>query len=707
MRNVVAFGCLLTVVVLAGCGGGSKTPVVPPTVATPMFSPAAGTYATTQSVTLSDTTTGASIYYTTDGTTPTTASTLYSGAISVTGTNTIQALATASQSTSSTVAQAIYTITPPVVTSSASVNFGGDAVNATLTKTVATITNSASNDAPVAVSFTGDASFSLAAGQSCGATVPAGGMCSIVVAYDPTAVGLQTGAVNVALTGGIAAPTAITLSGAAVGGGVVTATINPQVALYTIVPPEGGTVAVQFGTTTKYGFSTSAKATPSGGGSTGVLVAGMLAKTLYHMQATVTFADGTTFTDADQTFTTGDVPAGVVPPLTVTQTTGLTPQPGIELIDTIVGKSKSGAIATDLSGNVIWTYVPPDYQATSILYPIKPLPNGDFIVLINPNSVAPLSAPVPSTALNTLREIDLAGNTVRELTMTQLNAKLAAIPAYAGLTLQVYSHDVTVLPNGHMLILANTLKAFTNVTGYPGTTNVLGDVVVDLDTSMNPVWVWNEFDYFDVNRHPMQFPDWTHSNALVYSADDGDFLVSIRHQNWVVKVNYNDGKGDGSVVWKLGYQGDFALVGGTDPTDWFYAQHNPSYFSTNTAGSFTLGLMDNGDDRVFPDGTNCQTTGGSHCYTTIPVMQVDEKAKTATILSNLMIPTSMYSSFAGDTFLLDNGNTEYNLAGVGSNSYIYEVTSGKSPETVWEMSITTENTYRAYRIPSLYPGVTW
>jgi len=88
----------------ATSGGGT-------TVATPTFSPAGGTYSSAQSVTLSDSTGGATIYYTTDGSTPTTSSTVYSSAIAVnSGTVTIQAMAALSGDTNSAVASATYTI---------------------------------------------------------------------------------------------------------------------------------------------------------------------------------------------------------------------------------------------------------------------------------------------------------------------------------------------------------------------------------------------------------------------------------------------------------------------------------------------------------------------------------------------------------------------------------------------------------------------
>ncbi len=78
--------------------------------ATPVFSPAAGTYTTAQSVTISDATPGATIYYTTNGTTPTTSSTVYTGPITVSTTTTVQAIAAAAGFANSAVGSATYTI---------------------------------------------------------------------------------------------------------------------------------------------------------------------------------------------------------------------------------------------------------------------------------------------------------------------------------------------------------------------------------------------------------------------------------------------------------------------------------------------------------------------------------------------------------------------------------------------------------------------
>ncbi len=88
----------------------SATYTIRPTVATPVFSPAAGTYTSTQSVRITDATSGATIYYTTNGSTPTTASTKYAGPITVRVTETIKAIGVATGDTQSAVASATYTL---------------------------------------------------------------------------------------------------------------------------------------------------------------------------------------------------------------------------------------------------------------------------------------------------------------------------------------------------------------------------------------------------------------------------------------------------------------------------------------------------------------------------------------------------------------------------------------------------------------------
>jgi hypothetical protein len=82
--------------------------------ATPIFSPAAGTYASAQSVTLSDTTNGAAIYYCTSNgasCTPSASSTPFTGAIAVSASETVEAIAVAPGYNNSAVASATYTIT--------------------------------------------------------------------------------------------------------------------------------------------------------------------------------------------------------------------------------------------------------------------------------------------------------------------------------------------------------------------------------------------------------------------------------------------------------------------------------------------------------------------------------------------------------------------------------------------------------------------
>jgi hypothetical protein len=101
----------VTVTTSSGTSNAESFTYTTTVVATPTFSPGAGTYTSAQTVTISDATSGATIYYTTNGTTPTTSSTVYSSPISVATTETVKALAVKSGYTNSTVGSAAYTIT--------------------------------------------------------------------------------------------------------------------------------------------------------------------------------------------------------------------------------------------------------------------------------------------------------------------------------------------------------------------------------------------------------------------------------------------------------------------------------------------------------------------------------------------------------------------------------------------------------------------
>ncbi len=484
---------------------------------------------------------------------------------------------------------------------------------------------------------------------------------------------------------------------------------NPQVAQYSLYLPAPGKMHVQFGTTTGYGLETWQVATPSAnGGEIQIYVAGMLGSTLYHMRAQVTLDNGATWNDVDRTCMTGVPP--LTSPVNVTVANGATPQPGIELWNTLIPPTDTQAFATDLSGNVIWTYAFP-HSSTDYLQGMQLLPNGNLLMVIS--YLSSVTTPQSSSIINEIREIDLDGNTVSSLTMDTLNQKLAAgnfRDAEGNLyQLGSFHHAVLPLPNGHMVVLATYAREFSNLQGELANTYVIGDALVDVDQNFNPDWVWNTFDHLDINRRPMNFPDWTHSNGLLYSSDDHNLLLSMRHQNWVIKINFLDGAGSGDVMWHLGEGGDFKLVGASDPTDWFYAQHGMSYFTPSTTGVFRIGLMDNGNDRTFPSGqVQCKPGAptNSQCYSTMPLLELNESSMTATMIRHYVPPPSYFSFFGGNAELLANNDMEVDFCAAATGAIVQELDPAGS-QVLWQAITPGADQFHVYRLPSLYPGVQW
>ena len=499
--------------------------------------------------------------------------------------------------------------------------------------------------------------------------------------------------------------------------GAFTSTNNIQVAQYAVTPPSPANVSVQFGLDTTYGLNTWTQPNSTLGSPVSLYVAGMKQSTPYHMSGVIAFGDGSSFTDADFTFTTGALPANLVPATTVTTTAGMTPQSGVELLDTVIidgGLLKAPeSVVTDLSGNVLWAYQPslPNGPGPN---PVKLLSNGHFLINFSGQ---------PDGVNAVLQEVDLGENVIWQMNTAQLNAALAAATcAECNVTVIGTHHDFATLPNGHIIVIASTTETLGD------STTPTGDVIIDLGDMENvggnnpnhtpqPVWAWNEFNHLDTNRRPYMYPDWTHTNAIIYSKDDGNLIISIRHQNWLVKIDYNNGAGAGDILWHLGYQGDFALLNAdgtadTTNTDWFFAQHGPSFVSTNTTGNFSLTLFDNGDDRgvaVPVTGGTCGVSGQPACFSTVPLFNLDETAMTATLAFN---PTTVnYSFFGGNAEVLKNGNVEYDESNTTvsplDNGAIYEITQTSTPQIVWQMSVLGQDVYRGMRIQSLYPGVQW
>lgn len=547
--------------------------------------------------------------------------------------------------------------------------------------------------------------------------------------------------------------------------GFVGTTRNPQVALYSITPRSPAKVRIQFGPDTNYGLQTWAREA-DGHTPVSILVAGMAASATYHMRATIRFPDGSTLRDVDHVFHTGPLPERMRDWQIRTYSRGPESiEPGLELLDSSTG-IKSQIVIADLSGRILWWYEMPERQTTKeivslrerahslsriadwfgwplhsgppkdilaataqreartammtrvasasdlgIITPVKPLPNGDFLLLFGLSSQSLLSGPSPKGTFSILREIDLAGDTIRQITVQQLNRKLHD-RGHQDLQLQNFHHDVEVLPNGHWILIANQFRPGSDPD--QGETDVFGDVLIDLDADLNPVWTWSSFDHLDVNRHPMWFPDWTHSNAIVYTPDDHNLLLSMRHQSWIIKIDYRDGTGSGKVIWRLGAGGDFRLLNGRDPEDWQYAQHLPAILGPRSAGVFRLTMVDNGDARLHEDGSRCVEPGagtsGAPCYTTIPIFEIDEKAMTAKILARKVLPPNEYSNWGGGTVVLPDGRIEATLSSQINDgkpgSRVLELTPDAPPKVVWQMETET-SIYRAQRIPSLYPGEQW
>jgi hypothetical protein len=222
-------------------------------------------------------------------------------------------------------------------------------------------------------------------------------------------------------------------------------------------------------------------------------------------------------------------------------------------------------------------------------------------------------------------------------------------------------------------------------------------------------WAWDAFDHLDVNRGPVlgevtqpgsrgptsvvpRLPavDWLHVNAVALSPADGELILSIRHQDWVIKIDYRNGAGDGHVIWRLGQGGDFT-VNSTDPNPWFSHQHNAHYIDDHT-----LILFDNGNTRRASD-PNAHSRG--------QVWTLDEQAMTATLVVNADL--GAYAGALGAAQRLSNGNYSFTLGTAVAEppvppAHTIEVTPNGTK--LYDLQV-NKGEYRSYRMRTLYEGI--
>ncbi len=218
-------------------------------------------------------------------------------------------------------------------------------------------------------------------------------------------------------------------------------------------------------------------------------------------------------------------------------------------------------------------------------------------------------------------------------------------------------HDFVELPNGNFLTMTYTF-ADINDPG-PGTTYIAGDMLLEVTPDGTIVWEWDMFDHLDVDRRPPGFDelvihpetgeaaqDWTHSNGLLYEEATDTVLVSIRHQDWLVRID----RATDQIVWRFGFEGDFTLTQGT----WQWHQHSPQW---QPDGS--LLLYDNGLHN--PDVPDDMESSRAVRYT------IDEMAMTAAQVwedeeEDFLVPIAGDADLLGDgTYLITDSSIDFGI----------------------------------------------
>jgi arylsulfate sulfotransferase len=521
---------------------------------------------------------------------------------------------------------------------------------------------------------------------------------------------------------------------------VVAATANPLVALFS-------SPACAAGSSMRVYFRDVAKKTPAAAtnfqtchppATMNFEVAGMYPNTTYGMFAQT--KTGSKITNGPPvTFTTGPLPSSLpFPTYKVLQkpTSQTDTKDRLILTNPIPfgAQATYPEVATDLTGRIVWYYAPNPLQAIVLT---RPLAGGNILTIQNGISWYPTQP-----KYQFIRLIDLAGNTIKETNLGALQQELHAMgavdanlctslpsPAPVGSScMSSFHHEVIQLPTGDTALFVAIEKIFppgTQGSTSPDPVDIIGNYIVVLDSNWQVKWYFDTFEHdggapqLDINRAavlgetctaneqgcppvfllgtgiaPAAF-DWIHANTIYYQPQDHNIIWSSRDQDWVMKIDYNDGAGTGNILWRMGIDGDFTMNNVfNDSYPWFTHQHDAG-IENNGAGPMTV--FDNGNTRI-------ASNPGQHSR--CMALTVNQAALQVTpVLSQ---DAGAYSPADGAVQLLANGNfycfnpvVLVNLNTEDSYSLEYVPTAGTDTGTQ-VLDISGPDGWRGWRMPNMY-----
>jgi arylsulfate sulfotransferase len=367
-------------------------------------------------------------------------------------------------------------------------------------------------------------------------------------------------------------------------------------------------------------------------------------------------------------------------------------------------KTKGCAALTNLAGVPSWSYC----VNGAHMFLTRAVPGGT-VLLINNTSFTDYS----------VSEMNLAGTTLNSITEAAANLQLAALDQQSIID---FNHEAMRLPNGYTAIIAHNEALYTNAQGgtpqHP--VDVMGDEVLVLDTQWNIVWTWNAFNCpncateLPVTRaaplgetcHPCantqtgdccpvtlasQANDWLHGNSLAYDSTDGNLILSLRNQDMIVKINYDNGAGNGSLIWTMGNGvGNFTMLNTPGiPLPWFSHQHDVEVWTNKSPKQLTL--FDNGNTRR---ATNPSADSRGQA------LVINETPGAMTVDIHTNVDFTFYASGYGTSQILPNGNYWWQggAAPGPDNTRSFEYyPSGYTGGTVYAIQF-ADTAYRSFRL---------